>query len=160
MRYRALLHTAVALACLAAGQAAVARPEASAGRAPKGRAVKVYLYRDRGAELDLAPVTRRVSGAAPTRGALEPLLGGPTPDEERKGFGALVGAGECRIGSLVIRGATARVNFVTSRTWAGWPGDLAPARFKMAVELTLKQFPGVRRVVVSLDGDPNFYSER
>ena len=60
----------------------------------------------------------------------------------------------------MIRGATARVNFVTSRTWAGWPGDLAPARFKMAVELTLKQFPGVRRVVVSLDGDPNFYSER
>ena len=68
----------------------------------------------------------------------------------------MVGANEFAIGSLRISGGTARVNFVASRSWAGWPGDLAPIRFKKAVELTLKQFPSVRRVIVSLNGDKKF----
>jgi hypothetical protein len=57
---------------------------------------------------------------------------------------------------LTIKDGTARINFVSSRTWAGFPGDIAPARFKKAVELTLKQFANVKRVIVSLDGDVNF----
>lgn len=39
-------------------------------------------------------------------------------------------------------------------------GRLAPVRFKTAVELTLKQFPSVQRVIVSLNGDTKFYDER
>jgi hypothetical protein len=42
--------------------------------------------------------------------------------------------------------------------WRGFPGDIAPARFKKAVELTLKQFSTVKEVVVSLNGDVNFDS--
>jgi hypothetical protein len=57
---------------------------------------------------------------------------------------------------LRIAGGTARVNFVVSKTWAGFPGDTAPSRFKKAVELTLKQFPNVQSVIVTLNGDPNF----
>ena len=122
--------------------------------------VKVYFYHDPGEFIDLAPVTRSVSAIAPARPAIEALLKGPTAAERRRGFGPLVSASEFRIGSLKISGGTARINFVSNRRWGGWPGDLAPVRFKTAVELTLKQFPSVRRVIVSLNGDENFASEK
>ena len=122
--------------------------------------VKVYFYHDPGEYIDLAPVMRWVSATAPARPAIEALLKGPTPPERRKGFESLASASAFRIGSLTIRGGTARVNFISTRRWAGWPGDLAPVRFKTAVELTLKQFPSVERVIVSLNGDEKFYDER
>lgn len=119
--------------------------------------VKVYFYTETNPEyIDLGPVKRMVSAISPARAALEALLAGPTPEEIRKGFDSLASAGEFSIGSLKISNGTARVNFVASRTWAGWSGDLAPVRFKKAVELTLKQFPNVRRVIVSLNGDTKF----
>ena len=122
--------------------------------------VKVYFYHEPGEFIDLAPVTRSVNALAPARPAIEALLKGPTAAERRRGFGLLASAREFRIGSLKISNGTARINFVSNRRWAGWPGDLAPVRFKTAVELTLKQFPTVRRVVVSLNGDEKFYDER
>ena len=122
--------------------------------------VKVYFYHDPGEYIDLAPVTRSVNAVAPARPAIEALLKGPTAAERRRGFGPLASASDFRIGSLRINGGTARINFVSTRRWAGWPGDLAPVRFKTAVELTLKQFPSVRRVIVSLNGDAKFYDER
>jgi hypothetical protein len=84
------------------------------------------------------------------------LLKGPTEEERSQGFDGVSGGGDFAIGSLKIARGTARINFVVSRTWAGFPGDLAPVRFKKAVEMTLMQFPNVRRVIVSLNGDRNF----
>jgi len=121
---------------------------------------KVYFYHEPGEYIDLAPVTRSVNALAPARPAIEALLKGPTAAERRRGFEPLASAREFRIGSLKISNGTARINFVSNRRWAGWPGDLAPVRFKTAVELTLKQFPTVRRVIVSLNGDEKFYDER
>jgi hypothetical protein len=132
---------------------------AHARRAPgssKLRNVKVYFYHDPGEYIDLSPVMRKVSATAPTRGAINALLAGPTRQEQHRGFSALSGAAEFAIGSLKIVDGTAHINFVSSRTWHGWPGDLGPVRFKTAVELTLKQFAEVRTVIVSLDGDPKF----
>jgi len=122
--------------------------------------VKVYFYHDPGEYIDLAPVTRSVNAAAPARPAIEALLKGPTTAEKRRGFDSLASASDFRIGSLKISGGTARINFVSTRRWHGWPGDLAPVRFKTAVELTLKQFPSVRRVIVSLNGNERFADER
>ncbi len=121
--------------------------------------VKVYFYHDPGEYIDLAPVTRSVSAVAPARPAVEALLKGPTAAEKQKGFGPLTSASDFRIGSLSIVDGTARINFISTRRWHGWPGDLAPVRFKTAVELTLKQFSSVRRVIVSLNGDEKFYDE-
>jgi hypothetical protein len=134
---------------------AIANPIAQKARKKR---VKVYLYNENGEYIDLRSVWRSVNASVPAREAIEALLTGPTAEEESRGYGALSGANEFGIGSLKIGGGTARVNFVSSRTWAGWAGDLAPVRFKKAVELTLKQFPNVRRVIVSLDGDPRFAS--
>ena len=130
------------------------------GKAAARKEVKVYFYHDPGEFIDLAPVTRSVSASAPARPAIEALLKGPTAEERRRGFVPLVSSSEFRISSLKIGGGTARINFVSNRRWGGWPGDLAPVRFKTAVELTLKQFPSVRRVIVSLNGDENFASEK
>jgi len=122
----------------------------------KTKKVKIYFYHDPGEYIDLAPVERRVSAVSPARAAINALLKGPTEEERSRGFDGLAGAPEFAIGSLKIARGTARINFVVSRTWAGFPGDIAPARFKKAVELTLRQFPNVRRVIVSLNGDRNF----
>jgi len=118
--------------------------------------VKVYFYHEPGEYLDLTPVKRYVNAVSPARAAIAALLGGPTIEEQSRGFDGLASADQFRIGSLRIKGGTARINFLVSPTWAGFSGDIAPYRFKKAVELTLKQFPNVRRVIVTLNGDPNF----
>jgi spore germination protein GerM len=131
-------------------QQSIAKPR------PKAQTIKVYFYHDPGEYIDLAPVTRVIRSTAPARAAIEALLTGPTAEEQKRGFDGLASASEFAIGKLTIKNGVARINFVASRTWAGFPGDIAPARFKKAVELTLKQFPTVRRVIVSLNGDVNF----
>jgi CubicO group peptidase (beta-lactamase class C family) len=136
---------------------------ASAANQEKNRRlkdVKVYFYHDPGEYIDLSSVTRSVNDTAPARDAIEALLKGPTAAERQRGFDSLASANEFRIGSLKISGGTARINFVTNHGWAGWPGDLAPVRFKKAVELTLKQFASVQQVVVSLNRDEKFADER
>jgi len=147
----------VIVACVATSSLVRAKPQ---GKAPVRREVKVYLYHDPGEFIDLSPVTRLVSAATPARAAIEALLKGPTAAERKKGFESVASASEFRIGSLSITDGTARINFVSNRSWAGWPGDLAPVRFKKAVELTLKQFPSVQKVIVSLNGNENFDDER
>jgi spore germination protein GerM len=124
------------------------------------KAVKVYFYHDPGEYIDLSPVMRFVNATAPARAAIEAMLKGPTAQETQRGFVPLASASEFRIESLKITRGTARINFVSKGNWAGWPGDLAPVRFKKAVELTLKQFPSVQKVIVSLNGEPNFDSEQ
>jgi spore germination protein GerM len=140
--------------------AAASVPIVAQAKVAARKEVKVYFYHDPGEHIDLAPVTRSVNAVAPARPAIEALLKGPTAAERRRGFDSLASASDFRIGSLKISGGTARINFVSSRRWRGWPGDLAPVRFKTAVELTLKQFPSVRRVIVSLNGDAKFHDER
>ena len=144
----------IVLACLAL----IPTSSVAAGKR-KGQSrklVKVYFYHEQGEYIDLSPVKRYVSAASPARGAIEALLGGPNAEERSRDFDGLASAYEFSIGSLTIKRGTARINFVVSRTWAGFPGDTAPIRFKKAVELTLKQFPGVQSVIVSLNGDTQF----
>jgi hypothetical protein len=134
-----------------------ARPQA---KATDRKEVKVYFYLEPGEYIDLSPVSRLVNGNAPARAAVEALLKGPTAEESQRGFESLAGASEFQIGYLKIARGTARINFISRRNWMGWPGDLAPVRFRKAVEVTLKQFPSVQRVIVSLNGDPKFDDER
>ena len=122
--------------------------------------VNVDFYHNPGEYIDLSPVMRLVNARAPARPAIAALLKGPTAAETRKGFQSLASAGDFRIGSLKISDGTARINFISTRRWTGWAGDLAPVRFKTAVELTLKQFPSIQRVIVSLNGDEKFSDER
>src|SRR5262245_17839843 len=126
---------------------------------PAKKEVKVYFYHDPGEYIDLSPVRRLVSPTAPARAAVDALLKGPTARERQQGFESLASASDFRVGSLSIKGGTAKINFVSRRSWHGWPGDLGPVRFKTAVELILKQFPTVQNVIVSLNGNTKFADE-
>jgi spore germination protein GerM len=126
--------------------------------AQKPHKIKIYFYHEPGEYIDLSPVTRTIRTASPTRASIQALLKGPNAAERKHGFDGLIGARDFKIGSLTIRNGTARINFVVSQDWRGFPGDIAPARFKKAVELTLKQFAAVKEVIVSLNGDVNFDS--
>ena len=124
--------------------------------APRPQQIKIYFYHEPGEYIDLSPVTRVMRTASPARAAIQALLKGPTATERKRGFEGLASASDFAIGSLTIRNGTAQINFVVAEDWRGFPGDIAPARFKKAVELTLKQFPTVKKVIVSLNGDVNF----
>ena len=124
----------------------------------KPQKIKIYFYHEPGEYIDLSPVTRTIRTASPARAAIQALLEGPTAAEQKNGFDGLASASDFKIGSLSIRNGTARINFVVAENWRGFPGDIAPVRFKKAVELTLKQFPTVKKVIVSLNGDVNFDS--
>jgi len=128
-------------------------------KSPARQEVKVYFYHDPGEYIDLAPVTRLVSATSPARGSIDALLKGPTTQERQLGFQSLASARDFRIGSLTIKDGTARINFVSRRSWHGWAGDLAPVRFKTAVELILKQFTTVQNVIVSFNGNTEFADE-
>ncbi len=147
-------------ASLALSQAAQQQPERSASSAQ--RQVRVYFPRDGNPHprdpFNLQFVVRQVSAAAPARPALEALLAGPTPEEQRRRLRALDARG-LSIGALTIRDGAARVDFV-SRGGKRWAGDLSPAEFRRAVERTLKQFSTVRNVTVSVNGKTDFDSLR
>lgn len=155
IKKRILMTIVLALVTLASGSAL---PTA---QAQGKKEVRVYLYRENAESstniFGLVPVKRMVSATTPARGALEALLAGPTAAEEAQGYVTLY-VKEFAIGRLSIKGGTANVNFVASRTWPGWAGDMSPGRFREAVTRTLKQFPTVKRVVVSVNGDPKFDS--
>lgn len=136
-------------------------PPAALAEAQRKRDVRVYFWTERdstsGNPFGLSAVRRRVDAGEPARAALESLLRGPNASEKGRGYLSL-SVEEFGIGRLSISRGTARVNFVASRRWAGWPGDMAPGRFREAVTRTLRQFPTVRRVVISVNGDTRFDS--
>lgn len=158
-RFESVRRIAVCLLLMLLLAGACLGQRASKTKVSKSRRVKIYFYHDPGEYIDLSPVTRLIRSNAPARAAINALLAGPTPAEEKKGFSSLSSASEFAIGRLTIKDGIARINFVSSRTWAGWPGDLGAVRFKKAVELTLKQFANVQKVIVSLNGQVNFDSD-
>lgn len=148
----ALAALAVLVACVSAGaQGAKARP----------KAVKIYLVNseaefDAKNPLSLYAVSRRVDGRSPLRGALVALVAGPTEAERTRGLmGSTYGI---RFISVKLKGGVVYAHFALPDE-RGFPGDLAPSIFKEAVTKTVKQFPGVRRAVICLDGDENFDDE-
>jgi spore germination protein GerM len=156
MRIRSAFSVLVGVVCLVLPGSAELSTSAGQSRGQRRKEVKVYFRHDPGEHRDLSSVKRHVSAASPARGAIEAMLKGPTRAEMENGFVPLIGKGEFVIGSLGISNGTARINFIATRKWLGWPGDLGPIRFRTAVELILKQFPTVEKVVVSLNGETQF----
>lgn len=157
IKKRNLLVAVLILVTLMSGYAS---PAVSA-TVERRKEVRVYFWSERDSTeknpLGLSAVRRMVDGREPARAALQALLRGPSAAEQRQGYLSL-SVEEFNIGLLSIRNGTARVNFVASRRWPGWPGDMSPGRFREAVTRTLKQFPTVRRVVISVNGDAKFDS--
>ena len=154
---RALMVVVLSVVAVCAASSAVVGQTARRGQE---REVKVYFPKDGESSdlnrnpLNLQPVGRKVAAASPVRGAVEALLNGPTEAEEREGFHAL-DAQNMYITRLTVRGGTAHASF-RRRGGPQWAGDLAPETFRQSVSRTLRQFPGVRRTIVCVDGLLNF----
>lgn len=125
---------------------------------PAKKEVRIYLGSYKEAECGndnpfcIKPVTRMVDSRSPALGAMKALIAGPTAEEKSKGLYAPY-TEYLSIKRLVITKGTAHISLRTTRKgWLRWPGDMAPSRFREAIEKTLKQFPGVRRVALCLDG--------
>lgn len=161
MKIERLLIVCAVMLLIAGGPTSLAGTQ-GAGVPSGQRQVRVYFPRDGNPHprdpFNLQFVVRNVATAAPARPTLEALLAGPTAAEKRRRLRSLDAVG-LAIGTLVIEGGAARVDFV-SRGGKRWAGDLSPAEFRQAVERTLKQFSTVRRVTVSVDGRTDFDSER
>lgn len=141
---------------------AILGPGSSVFAQAKARQVKIFLGSNREQDCKpndvycLVPVSRTINGPAFAFGAVNALLAGPTEAETSRGLYAPY-TEKLTIRSLRVAKGTARLSLRTTLPGiARWPGDLAPARFQMAIEQTLKQFPTVRRVVICLEGYEDF----
>ena len=144
----------LALVCLACGSAPTALGQ-QPGRAARQTEVRVYFSQGDEGGTDAnpfhqEPVMRRVSSAAPLRGAMQALIAGPTPEEQARGFFPPFTDGLYLVELKLSRG-TALIHYA-HRDGTGWPGDSAPARFVDATVRTLKQFRSVRRFYICEEG--------
>lgn len=98
------------------------------------------------------PVTRRVTRTdAPARAALEELLAGVSLAEARNGSFSNIPHGVA-VRSLVIEDGTARVDF-SGELRAASSGSCRVAAIRSQVEKTLRQFPSVQRVEITVEGE-------
>jgi hypothetical protein len=97
------------------------------------------------------PVEREIiKTQAVARAALEELLKGPTQDEESKGFFTSINPG-VKIQSLTIENGTASVDFNEQLEFQVG-GSCKVSAIRAEIGQTLKQFPTVQNVVISIDG--------
>ncbi len=94
----------------------------------------------------LVPKTQSVLKAA-----IEELLKGPTPAEMKLGFGTLINSG-VTLNSVKISGDTAAID-LSPKLDEGMGGSCRVAAVRSQITNTAKQFPGVKNVVISINGE-------
>ncbi|MFA5062333.1 MAG: Gmad2 immunoglobulin-like domain-containing protein [Patescibacteria group bacterium] len=88
---------------------------------------------------------------AVARAALEELLKGPTATEKTRGYITNIINSEVQIQSLTIANGTAQVDF-NEALEQGVGGSCRVTAIRSEITNTLKQFPTVQNVVISIDG--------
>jgi len=106
----------------------------------------------RGAECEkVLSVVREVPKVATIgRSSLEELLKGPTSAEQSQGFSTALNA-EAKVNSLTITNSIARVDF-DSNLDKSVAGSCRVLAIRAQIEETLKQFPTVQDVIISING--------
>lgn len=88
---------------------------------------------------------------APARAALLELLAGPSEAEKAQGFVTGLNSG-VTLNSLVITEGVARADF-SARLGEGVGGSCLVSAIRAQITETLKQFPSVESVVISIEGE-------
>ena len=97
------------------------------------------------------PVTRTVAKTAGVaRAALEEMLKGSTSQEQASGFASMINPG-VKINSLTIDKGVAKVDF-DETIQQGIGGSCRASMMRLQIEQTLKQFPTVKSVIISVGG--------
>lgn len=117
--------------------------------------VKVYFNNDK---LDpefscnkVFPVEREIEKTeAVARAALEELFRGPTKEEKSRGFFTSINP-EVKIQKLTIENGTAKVDFDEQLEFQVG-GSCRVAAIRAQIRETLKQFPTVKEVLISING--------
>lgn len=100
---------------------------------------------------EVFPVTRTVAkSAGVARAALEEMLKGPTAQEQADGFATMINPG-VKINSLTIDKGVAKVDF-DGTIQQGVGGSCRVSMMRLQIEQTLKQFPTVKSVIISVNG--------
>jgi|WetSurMetagenome_2_1015567.scaffolds.fasta_scaffold181463_1 hypothetical protein len=122
--------------------------------------VKVYflnsdLQKDSNNCWEVFPVQRLIDKTSTiTRATVEQLLAGATDKEKAQGYSTAINDG-VKINSLTIdKQGTAKVDF-DSQIENGVAGSCKTSAIKAQIIQTIQQFPSVKKVVISVDGNIN-----
>ncbi len=97
------------------------------------------------------PVAREIEDTpAVARRALEALFQGPTSEEKKQGYSSGIRP-EVKIQSLTIQNGTASLD-LSKELEEGVGGSCQVQAIRAQIEATLKQFPTVRNVTLTIDG--------
>jgi len=98
------------------------------------------------------PVKREISKTqAVGKAALEELLKGPTDDEKNSGFATNINS-EVKLQKLIIENGVAKADF-NERLGFQIGGSCKVLAIRAQIEETLKQFPTVDNVIISINGN-------
>ncbi len=86
----------------------------------------------------------------PYRSAVEQLLAGPTDKEKKEGLFTSINPG-VRVNSLSVNSGIARVDFSSELT-KNVAGSCKVTTIKAQIEATLKQFPDIHSIIISVNG--------
>lgn len=114
--------------------------------------ITVYLARLHEGGLTLAPAQRSIDGGGSLgRAAIEAMIKGPTPDEVEDGFTTAIPS-TARVLDIASEDGVVTVNLSEGSFPAAESPNVGLARGQ--IERTLRQFPGVSRVVIQVEGRP------
>lgn len=129
----------------------------------KTREITIYVYQ-RPAETNgefygqIVSVRRTVADDKPLGAAMKSLLEGATEAEQKDGLASFIFG--LKFVSVRVKNKTAQVNFkfedekTAEESWEG--GGFDHTNFVKAVEQTARQFPGVERVEICVNGVKNY----
>jgi hypothetical protein len=115
--------------------------------------LKIYFSKKDPSDCNVVYPSNRVMAktATPARDALGALLTGPTDTEQAQGYQTSINPG-VKIQQLTIENGIAKVDFdQTLQDKVG--GSCRVAAIRAQITQTLKQFPTVKSVVISINGD-------
>lgn len=161
---KSILKIVIAFSIIAASLASVsAQKKSPQEKLPKTRDVTIYVYQ-RPAETSgeffgaLVPVRRTIIDYRPLDAALKLLLRGANQNEQKRNLTNFIFGLEFH--SARVRNKTAQINFkfdnpeIALESWEG--GGFDHENFVKAVNRTAKQFPGIERVSICVDGMKNY----
>ncbi len=121
---------------------------------PAGQTIKVFFPKADSANTDCGlvyPLDRKIApGEDPVNGALGELLEGVTAAEAKQGYLTTINPGVL-IKGIEIKSGIASADF-TEELQRGVGGSCKVTAIRAQITETLKQFPGVNQVVISIDG--------
>lgn len=161
---KTILTIVAVLAIVAASFASVtAQKKSVKEKLPKTREITIYVYQspaETSGEFHgtIVPVRRKIIDYKPLDAALKLLLGGANQDEQRRNLTNFIFG--LKFYSARVRNKTAQINFkfdnpeIALESWEG--GGFDHDNFVKAVNQTARQFPGVERVSICVDGMKNY----